>query len=622
MLVCFFDSLIYNVGGRRSLLFFGFGGTGFLLHSPQCRPSETQLIGNGVVVVLEQPLHLRNALHNGLRGAAGGVLQGRVFLPQLFQKLVLANGLDEELPLDAGGGVHGLPVEVDIPLDHRRKGDEVGGPGIEPEQLVQFFPELFLPAQRDRARLPPHRKDPEQLDHIIAPLPERRKGKGKDREHLPQLPGEAARLFRLQQGDDAGLEHLEGCAAHAEERVVDQHLSQAGEERLGRAAQPLQDDGAIARQLKQTRVVVGALLAAKEGAGGILPHHRGIDHHKGLAGVGRALVDALGKKALAGAALAKDHDVFLGLGQLFPRRHSLGDGHRIAHKVFPLVPGHKFLGIRRLFPAAAVRQHGNEHSHLAVALLELSLHTAHHGTVEQVDVVGLDLAALIKRVIRERGNQLAQLQAPELAALQAHQSFCLLVERGNAVVLIGDDDARRHVPDQRIGNRYESTYPYDTFPAKDGDVVIAAGNNKLYAILCDVMGKPELKTDPRFAEVKDRVANHVAMREIIVPWTKQHTIDEVDKLLNDAGCPSCPVNTLDRLVVDPQIAGARGMFPTIDQPGIGELQITAIPAHTTRTSTAPRKAAPLLGEDNADVYGKLLGLDEAKLADLKAKGVI
>ena len=175
---------------------------------------------------------------------------------------------------------------------------------------------------------------------------------------------------------------------------------------------------------------------------------------------------------------------------------------------------------------------------------------------------------------------------------------------------------------QRIGNRYESTYPYDTFPAKDGDVVIAAGNNKLYAILCDVMGKPELKTDPRFAEVKDRVANHVAMREIIVPWTKQHTIDEVDKLLNDAGCPACPVNTLDRLVVDPQIAGARGMFPTIDQPGIGELQITAIPAHTTRTSTAPRKAAPLLGEDNAGVYGKLLGLDEAKLADLKAKGVI
>ena len=175
---------------------------------------------------------------------------------------------------------------------------------------------------------------------------------------------------------------------------------------------------------------------------------------------------------------------------------------------------------------------------------------------------------------------------------------------------------------QRIGKRYESTYPYDTFPTKDGDVVIAAGNNKLYGLLCDVMGRPELKTDPRFLEVKDRVANHAALREEISPWTQQHTIDEVDKLLNDAGCPACPVNTIDRLVVDPQIAGARGMFPTINQPGIGELAITAIPQHLTRTSSQPRKPAPLLGEDNAAVYGQMLGLDEAKLAELKEKGVI
>ena len=136
---------------------------------------------------------------------------------------------------------------------------------------------------------------------------------------------------------------------------------------------------------------------------------------------------------------------------------------------------------------------------------------------------------------------------------------------------------------QRIGNRYESTYPYDVFPAKDGDVVIAAGNNKLYGLLCDVMKQPELKTDPRFTEIKDRVQNHAAMREIICAWTKNYTIDEIDRLLNDAGCPACPVNTIDRLVKDPQIAGAREMFPEIDQPGIGKLQITAVPQHLTRT---------------------------------------
>lgn len=175
---------------------------------------------------------------------------------------------------------------------------------------------------------------------------------------------------------------------------------------------------------------------------------------------------------------------------------------------------------------------------------------------------------------------------------------------------------------QRIGNRYESTYPYDAFPAKDGDVIIAAGNNKLYGILCDVMGRPELKQDPRFLEVKDRVANHEAMYEIVSAWSKQHTVDEVDQLLNAAGCPASPVNTIDRMVVDPQIAGVREMFPEIDQPGIGKLHITAMPQKLTRTKSYPRKPAPLLGEDNAEIYQKMLGFDQAKLDELKAKGVI
>ena len=175
---------------------------------------------------------------------------------------------------------------------------------------------------------------------------------------------------------------------------------------------------------------------------------------------------------------------------------------------------------------------------------------------------------------------------------------------------------------QRIGNRYESTYPYDVFPAKDGDVVVAAGNNKLYGIFCDVIGRPELKEDPRFLNVKDRVAHHEEMREIVVAWTSQHTINEVDQILNDAGCPACPVNTIDRMVVDPQIAGAREMFPEIDQPGIGKLKVTATAQKLTRTKSCPRKPAPLLGEDNAAVYGKLLGYDENKLAELKSNGII
>ena len=175
---------------------------------------------------------------------------------------------------------------------------------------------------------------------------------------------------------------------------------------------------------------------------------------------------------------------------------------------------------------------------------------------------------------------------------------------------------------QRIGNRYESTYPYDVFPASDGDVVIAAGNAKLWKILCSVMGSPELADAPKFAGIQERIANHEELREIISSWTRNHTIDEIDKMLNDAGCPACPVNTIDRLVKDPQIAGDRGMFPEIDQPGMGKLQITAIAQKLTRTKSCPRKGAPLLGEDNAAIYGEMLDFDEAKLTELKEKGVI
>lgn len=175
---------------------------------------------------------------------------------------------------------------------------------------------------------------------------------------------------------------------------------------------------------------------------------------------------------------------------------------------------------------------------------------------------------------------------------------------------------------QRIGNRYESTYPYDSFPANDGDVIIAAGNNKLFSILCEIMEQPELKNDSRFLDVKSRVANHNDLFEIVSTWTKKYSVEEIDKKLNDAGCPASIVNTIDRLVVDRQIAGAREMFPEIKQPGIGKLQITACPQKLTRTRSYPRKAAPLLGEDNIDIYGKLLGFDENKIKELKEKGII
>lgn len=175
---------------------------------------------------------------------------------------------------------------------------------------------------------------------------------------------------------------------------------------------------------------------------------------------------------------------------------------------------------------------------------------------------------------------------------------------------------------ERIGNRYESTYPYDSFKTKDDSVIIGAGNDKLYGKLCDLMGQPELKTDPRFSAVKDRVANHVAMKEIVEKWTMQHTVDEVADLLNAAGIPGCPINSIDRVTRDPQIAEARNMFPEMDHPVAGKMRLTNNALKFTNESADPSRPAPTLGQDNDEVYGQFLGLDAEKISQLKTSGVI
>lgn len=175
---------------------------------------------------------------------------------------------------------------------------------------------------------------------------------------------------------------------------------------------------------------------------------------------------------------------------------------------------------------------------------------------------------------------------------------------------------------ERIGNRYESTYPYDSFRTKDGSVIIGAGNDKLYDILCDVMQMPELKTDPRFLAVKDRVANHVAMKDIIEKWTMEKTIDEVADALNSAGVPASPINTIDRVVADKHIGGVHNMFPEMDHPVAGKVKVTNNPLKFGHKQAFPRTPAPTLGQDNEEVYGKFLGKDEAAIKTLKENGVI
>lgn len=175
---------------------------------------------------------------------------------------------------------------------------------------------------------------------------------------------------------------------------------------------------------------------------------------------------------------------------------------------------------------------------------------------------------------------------------------------------------------ERIGNRYESTYPYDSFKVKDGSIVLACGNDKLFSILANEMNLSELIRDSRFITNNDRVSNHAALKEIIEKWSINHTIDELVERLLNLGIPTAPINTIDRVVKDPHIAGAREMFVEVDHPVAGKTTITGNHIKFSDLKAEVRTPAPTLGQHNDEVYSELLGFSKEQLKELKLKKII
>lgn len=176
---------------------------------------------------------------------------------------------------------------------------------------------------------------------------------------------------------------------------------------------------------------------------------------------------------------------------------------------------------------------------------------------------------------------------------------------------------------ERIGNRYESTYPYDTFPSKDGTyIVIACANDKFFTLLTQLMGREELLEDESFRLNRNRVKNHNQVFDIVAEWTKQHTAEELLKMLMSQGIPCSPINTIEDVSKDEHITGAREMFVEVEYPQVGKIKVTNSHIKMSETKTGFRTPAPALGEHNDEVYNGLLGLAEAEIADLKAKIII
>jgi len=141
---------------------------------------------------------------------------------------------------------------------------------------------------------------------------------------------------------------------------------------------------------------------------------------------------------------------------------------------------------------------------------------------------------------------------------------------------------------------------FEGFETKNGPVVIAAGNDRLFAKLAQVLGHPEWATDPRFATNPERVRN----REVLVPLIEEimltRTKGEWVDLLEPIGVPCAPVNTLHEALADPQTE-AIGMIQKSPEHG---LELMGLPISFDGMRPPLRRRAPAVGEHNAEVFGE------------------
>ncbi|WP_027941387.1 CaiB/BaiF CoA transferase family protein [Amycolatopsis taiwanensis] len=152
----------------------------------------------------------------------------------------------------------------------------------------------------------------------------------------------------------------------------------------------------------------------------------------------------------------------------------------------------------------------------------------------------------------------------------------------------------------RLGSGHPNLVPYQAYPASDGHFVIAVGNNALFARLCTLIGLPELASDPRFANNRDRVANRDQLNTELDRVLRTRTVAEWCALLKEGGVPVAPIQNLAEVYEHPQTA-ALDIVQTVDHPVAGPLRQVAFPVNYHGNRPPVRTAPPLLGEHTEEV---------------------
>jgi CoA:oxalate CoA-transferase len=162
-----------------------------------------------------------------------------------------------------------------------------------------------------------------------------------------------------------------------------------------------------------------------------------------------------------------------------------------------------------------------------------------------------------------------------------------------------------------LGARHPSIAPFEAFAARDAHIIIAAGNDALFARLCATLGRPDLAANPLFETNEQRSRHADALKSEIEDALASRPAAEWLEILDSANIPCAPINTVPEALANPQIQ-ARNMVVTIDEPeaddkpGAGDLKIAGNPVKLSAfADPTTRAAAPELDGDRARILAEL-----------------
>ena len=241
-----------------------------------------------------------------------------------------------------------------------------------------------------------------------------------------------------------------------------------------------------------------------------------------------------------------------------------------------------------------------------------------NGTPVKVGVAVTDLTTGLYACNAIMASLLARQKTCRGQHLDVALSDCQVATLANiasSVLISGQKDGGRW------GTAHPSIVPYKGFKTLDGDIMLGGGNDRLFGIICDKLGRPEWKSDERFVTNDVRVQHRQVLEDMIEKITTTKTTKEWLGVLEGSGMPYAAINDVKDTLEHEHIL-ARGMVAEVDHKACGTIKVVNHPVKYSESVAGVRLPPPTLGQDTEQVLSEVLGMEEREVERLKQEGVV